>query len=65
MAKTKMYQNLILELTDGRLVNATVPAFCHVGDPISIRAIRVTNPKSLPDNCSFEDLETIEEEEKL
>lgn len=56
MTKEK-YQNIVLELTDGRLIKATVPAFCHRGDEISIRDIRVTNPKKLPDNCSFENVE--------
>ena len=61
VTKTKMYQNLILELSDGRLINTTVPAFCKVGDQISITAIRVTNPKELPEGCSFEELETFKE----
>ena len=46
MAKD-MYQNIILELADGRLIRATVPAFCHIGDKVSVRDIRVTNPKKL------------------
>ena len=55
MKKPEMYQNIILELADGRLVRATVPAFCHIRDKVSVRDIRVTNPEKLPDNCSFED----------
>ncbi len=53
MAKD-MYQNIILELTDGRLIRATVPTFCHIGDKVSVQDIRVTNPERLPENCSFE-----------
>ena len=64
MIENKMYQTLILELSDRRLVSATVPAFCHIGDPISVMAIRVTEPKELPEGCSFEELEVTKEEEK-
>lgn len=56
----KMYQNIILELTDGRLISATVPAFCLVGDKIEAREVRVTNPKELPKDCTFEDVEYLE-----
>jgi len=52
--KSKMCQNLILELSDGRIIYATVPAFCKVGDQVSVKEIRVTNPKKLPDGCNFE-----------
>lgn len=54
--KTK-YQNIVFELTDGRLISATVPAFCLVGDKVNVREIRVTHPQELPADCSFEDVE--------
>ena len=54
------YQNLILELSDGRLISTTVPAFCHVGDQVSVRAIRVTESKELPEDCAFEEMELAE-----
>ena len=57
MAEKRMYQNVVFELTDGRLICASVPAFCHVGDQVSVKAIRVTNPVELPEGCSFENLE--------
>lgn len=54
MVENKMYQNLIFELSDGRLIQATVPAFCELGDPISVKEIRVTEPKELPKEYAFE-----------
>lgn len=51
-----MYQNVIFELTDGRLILATVPAFCYAGDQVSVKEIRVTHPKELPKDCAFENL---------
>ena len=56
MTEKKMYQNIILELSDGRLISATAPAFCHVGDKISIKEIRVAPPKELPKGYSYEQL---------
>lgn len=53
----QLYQNIIFELTDGRLISATVPAFCLVEDKVNVREIRVTHPKELPADCSFEDVE--------
>jgi len=54
MDKGKMFQYVIFELSDGRLVQATVPAFCHIGDHVSVSKIRVTNPEELPEDYSFE-----------
>lgn len=57
MTEKKMYQNIVLELSDGRLISAAVPAFCHIGDRVLVRAIRVTNPERLPNGYTFEQLE--------
>ena len=56
----KMYQNIIFELADGRLINTTVPAFCFVGDKVKVKEIRVTHPKKLPKDCTFEDMEYLD-----
>ena len=56
MTEKKMYQNIVLELSDGRLISAIAPAFCHIGDQVSVRKLRVTHPTELPEGCSFEDL---------
>ena len=56
MTEKKMYQNIVLELSDGRIISAIAPAFCRVGDQISVRELRVTHPKELPEGCSFENL---------
>jgi hypothetical protein len=56
MNKNRMYQNVMLELSTGKLIHVTVPAFCQVGDRITVKEIRVTNPKELPTGCSFEEL---------
>ena len=57
MTEKKMYQTIVSEPFDGRITSATAPAFCHVGDQISVRELRVTQPKELPEGCSFERLE--------
>lgn len=53
---SELYQSIVFELSDGRLITATVPAFCHVGDPVSVKEIRVTNPSELPEGFSFDEL---------
>lgn len=57
MDQKKMYQNIVFELSDGRLISATVPAFCQLGDSVEVKRIRVTNPEELPKDYFFESLE--------
>lgn len=55
--KDKMYQNIVLELSDGRLIVASVPVFFKVGDPaISVREVRVSLPQKLSEGCHWEDI---------
>ena len=42
--KITQYQNIVLELSDGREIKATVPVFCQVDDELSIVGVRVTPP---------------------
>ena len=48
------YQTIILELNDGRLIAAHVPAFCTKLDRVKVKEIRITEPTKLPEDCKFE-----------
>lgn len=47
----KLYQTIILDLSDGRTVTAVIPEFCKKGDQFSIIRFQVTEPKELPEDC--------------
>ena len=50
----EFFQNVILTLSDGREVRASVPAFLKAGDPpVNIIGIKVTHPIPLPGGTSF------------
>lgn len=58
-----MYQNIVLELSDGRLIAASVPVFLKAGDPpISIREMRVPPPREFPENCFWENQDPEDDE---
>jgi hypothetical protein len=62
MTKNKEYQDIVFELSDGRLIAAKVPVFFMVGDPaISVREVRVGLPQELPKDCYWEETDTKEE----
>jgi len=44
----KKFQVIILTLSDGRKIRATVPAFCEESDRLSIVDFQVTPPEELP-----------------
>jgi hypothetical protein len=51
---TQKYQTIILHLSDGRTIKATVPEFCKEGDVLSLLPqIEVTKPKEMPDGYSW------------
>ena len=58
MSKEKFthFQNIVLELSDGRKVQATVPAFCKTDDELAnlhIVKIEMTRPQPLPKDSKF------------
>jgi hypothetical protein len=56
MSQNKMYQNIALVLTDGRIIYASVPVFFNVGDPpISVSEFKISPPQKLPDECFWEE----------
>lgn len=63
MKENKMYQNIILKLSDGRLIAITTPVFFREGDPpIHVREIRVSSPREIPENCSWENQDPEDDE---
>lgn len=53
--KREMFQNIVLELSDGRLIAATTPMFFQEGDPpITVKEVRVAQPQKLPEGCYWE-----------
>lgn len=56
-------QNIILELSNGERVVATVPEFIKKeGEDIQVRKVMVTPPRELPDGCTFTNIELESEE---
>ena len=51
------YQNIILTLSTGKKICATVPAFIKRGERVSVETVEVTDCKSLPEDCKWEALE--------
>lgn len=51
MFKSKRYQILILELSDGQLISAIIPVTFRKRNNLSVNAIRATEPKKLPNGC--------------
>ena len=56
--KEKQYfQNVILELSNGEKIQASVPAFAFTDEDIAnvtIESIKITPPKEMPGDMSFE-----------
>ena len=53
--KDEMYQNIVIVLSNGRLVAASVPVFFQVGDPpLTVRELRVSPPQKLPEGTCWE-----------
>jgi hypothetical protein len=60
MDENKMYQNIVIKLSDSRLIAATVPVFFRVGDPaISVREVRISPPQKLPEDCYWKKINDI------
>ena len=61
MSKEKLetlthFQNIVLELSDGRKIKATVPAFCETEEELAnihILKIGMTQPQPLPKESNF------------
>lgn len=49
----KEYQQLTLELSDGRTVVTMIPPTFKEGESISIKAVKVTESIPLPDDTSW------------
>jgi len=47
------YQLIVLILSDGRKIQAVVPAFIEEGQYITIKSAQVTHPQPLPAGASF------------
>jgi hypothetical protein len=52
-----MFQNIMLTLSDGRNIVATVPAFCEGEEDLQIIKAVFTEPMPLPDGFHFENAE--------
>lgn len=57
------YQIIILKLSDGREVKAAVPAFCEVGDKISLTNIKITEPRKMADGYSWSSPKSLSKDE--
>jgi len=49
----RQYQNVVLTFDDGTIAVFTGKAVCFPGETKRIRNIEFTEPKELPDDCSF------------
>lgn len=57
MTDLEKYQVISLYLSDGRVIKATVKAFCEVGDKLCLLPqIEVTEPRKMPKNCYWSTL---------
>jgi len=54
--KTRMYQSVVITLSDGTVHHFTGPAIFKEGEERKIRNIEFTLPKELPDDVHFEKL---------
>lgn len=53
------YQNIILTLSTGLQVVATVPAFANRGEEVLITDVKVTEPRELPEGTYWNDSESV------
>ena len=49
----KCYQVVKLHLTDGRVIKATVPAFCNTGESVSVQSVELTQPIKMQEGYSW------------
>lgn len=58
------YQVILVYLNDGRVIKATVPAFCVEEDEVRVDNIMLTEPMPIPPGMSFTTIGTTETLEK-
>jgi hypothetical protein len=55
--KKQKAQNIILTLSNGKKITATVPEFLKESDSVRVVGVEVTFARALPDGCHWETIE--------